>query len=75
VEIEDAGLDGPHIHAEGALHTVIISEAVAGFVTMWGRRYANFDDDVNRAQAALVTALGGTVPGTGARSDARGPRW
>ena len=37
---------------------VVISEALAGFVTMWGCRYGNLDEDVDRAQAALVTALG-----------------
>jgi hypothetical protein len=40
---------------------VVISEALAGFVTQWGCRYGNLDDAVDRAQMALVTSLGGTV--------------
>jgi hypothetical protein len=46
---------------EGFEHAVIISEAMAGFLTMWGCRYGNFDDDVDQAQAVLVAALGGMV--------------
>jgi hypothetical protein len=30
-------------------------------LTLWGCPYGNLDDDVDRAQAALVTALGGVV--------------
>lgn len=51
-------------HAGFAM-TVIIRKALAGFVTMWGCRYTNFDDDVDRTQAALVTALRGVVHGPG----------
>jgi hypothetical protein len=39
---------------EGFAQAVIIREALAGFVTLWGCRYANFDDDVDRAQAAIT---------------------
>jgi hypothetical protein len=46
---------------EANLHSIVISEALAGFLTRWGCRYGNLDDDVDRAQAALVTALGGVV--------------
>lgn len=46
---------------EGFQQAVIISEALAGFVTQWGCRYGNLDEDRDRAQAALVTALGGQV--------------
>jgi hypothetical protein len=68
---EETGLGGPHTHAmpeeaqpidqEGALQAMIIAEGLAGFVTMWGCRYGNLDEDVDRGQAALVTALGGEV--------------
>ncbi|HSF33605.1 MAG TPA: hypothetical protein VLK82_24450 [Candidatus Tectomicrobia bacterium] len=40
---------------------MIISGALVGFVTMWGRRYVDFDDDADRAQAAVVTAPRGAV--------------
>ena len=53
---------------------VVISEALAGFVTMWGCRYGNLDEDVDRAQAALVTALGGTVHEPGVYTLAEGTR-
>jgi hypothetical protein len=46
---------------EANLHGIVISEALAGFLTMWGCRYGNLDDEIDRAQAALVTALGGVV--------------
>jgi hypothetical protein len=46
---------------EGFAQVVIISEALAEFVCQWGCRYGNFADDVDRAQTALVTALGGRV--------------
>jgi hypothetical protein len=46
---------------EGFGQAVVISEALAGFVCQWGCRYGNFADEVDRAQAALVTALGGRV--------------
>jgi hypothetical protein len=59
---DDAGLSGEHTgDAETSIQAVVISEALAGFLTMWGCRYGNLDDEVDRAQAALVTALGGTV--------------
>ena len=68
---EEAGLGGPCIHAEpheaqpidqeGALQALIIAEALAGFVTGWGCRDGNLDEGVDRAQAALVSALGGMV--------------
>jgi hypothetical protein len=51
----------PDDDPEGVLHALIISEALAGFVTQWGGRYGHLDDDVDRAQAALVTSLGGVV--------------
>ena len=44
---------------------LVISEALAGFVTGWGCRYETFDDDVHQAQAALVAALGGIVQESG----------
>jgi hypothetical protein len=46
---------------EGFAQAVVISEALAGFVCQWGCRYGNCADDVDRAQAALVTMLGGRV--------------
>jgi len=46
---------------EGFEQAVIISEALTGFVTQWGCRYGGFADDVDRAQAALVSALGSVV--------------
>lgn len=59
---DDVGLTGEVTgDAETSMQAVIISEALAGFLTQWGCRYGNLDDDVDRAQAALVTALGGTV--------------
>jgi hypothetical protein len=39
----------------------VISEALAGFVAMWGCHYGNLDAEVDRAQDALVHAIGGTV--------------
>ena len=46
---------------EGFEQAVRISEALASFLAVWGCRYNNFDDEVGRAQAALVTSLGGVV--------------
>lgn len=46
---------------EAYTQAIVMSEALAGFVTLWGCRYGNLDDDVDRAQDALVTAIGGTV--------------
>jgi hypothetical protein len=51
----------PDPDEETFTQAVIIAEALAGFVTQWGCRYGNLDEVVDRAQAALVTALGGTV--------------
>jgi hypothetical protein len=48
---------------EANLHGIVISEALAGFLTLWGCRYGNLDDEIDRAQAALVTALGGLAGG------------
>jgi hypothetical protein len=63
---DDAGLTGEQTgDAETSIHTVIIAEALAGFMTMWGCRYGNLDEEVDRAQAALVTALGGMVQEAG----------
>jgi hypothetical protein len=59
---EDAGLTGEQTgDAETSIQAVIIAEALAGFLTMWGCRYGNLDEEVDRAQAALVTGLGGVV--------------
>jgi hypothetical protein len=33
---------------EGFAAAVIIAEALAGFLTVWGCPYANFDDDIDR---------------------------
>ncbi|SRR6266511_3666571 len=52
---------GFDVGAEDHRAAVIISEALAGFLTLWASRYGEMDDEVDRAQAALVTALGGTV--------------
>jgi hypothetical protein len=49
------------VGAEDHHAAVVISEALAGFLPLWGGRYGNLDNEVDRAQAALVTALGGTV--------------
>jgi hypothetical protein len=35
--------------------------ALAGFLTTWECRYGHLDADIDRAQAALVTSLGGVV--------------
>jgi hypothetical protein len=40
---------------------IILSEALAGFVTDWGCSYGNFDDVVDRAQPTLLSALGCVV--------------
>jgi hypothetical protein len=59
---DEAGLTGEATgDAETSIQAVIIAEALAGFLTMWGCRYGNLDAEVDRAQAALVTALGGVV--------------
>jgi hypothetical protein len=58
-EVPDA--PWPEPDEETFAHAVVISEALAGFVTMWGCRYGNLDEEVDRAQGALVTALGGEV--------------
>src|SRR5688572_8026508 len=59
---DDAGLSGEATgEAETSIQAVIIAEALAGFVTQWGCRYGNLDEEVDRAQATLVTALGGVV--------------
>jgi hypothetical protein len=52
---------GFDVGAEDHQAAVVISEALAGFLTLWSGRYGNLDNDVDRAQAALVSALGGTV--------------
>jgi hypothetical protein len=63
---EEAGLMGEQTgDAEHSIQAVIIAEALAGFMTMWGCRYGNLDEEVDRAQAALVTALGGMVQEAG----------
>jgi hypothetical protein len=51
-------------------------EALAGFVTGWDCR-GNLDDDVDRAQAAPITALGGVVhePGCISSGLARPSLW
>ena len=46
---------------EASIQAVVISEALAGFLTSWGCRYGELGDAVDRAQAALVTTLGGTI--------------
>jgi hypothetical protein len=48
------------VGAEDHHAAVVISEALAGLLTLWSCRYDNLDEEVNDAQAALVTALGGT---------------
>jgi hypothetical protein len=52
---------GFDVGAEDHLAAVVISEALAGFLTLWIGRYVALDHEVDRAQAALVSALGGTV--------------
>jgi hypothetical protein len=44
---------------------MVISEALGGFLTRWGGRYGDLDNEVHGAQAALVTILGGTVQAPG----------
>jgi hypothetical protein len=62
IACKEAGLSGEHTgKAQSSVQAVIISEALAGFATQQGCRYSHLDDDVDRAQAALVTALGGVV--------------
>jgi hypothetical protein len=53
------------------------SEALAGFVMSWDCRYGNLGDDVDRVQAAPVTALGGVVhePGCISSGLARPSPW
>jgi hypothetical protein len=57
---------------EGFAQAVVINEALAGFVCQWACRYGNFADDVDRAQAALVTSLGGAVQEPGVYALAAG---
>ena len=49
--------DGENTEMIGQM--TVQSEAPTGSVTGWGCLYGNLDDDVDRTQAALVTALGG----------------
>jgi hypothetical protein len=59
---DEASLSGEQAgEAETSIQALIIAEALAGFLTLGGCRYGNLDVDVDRAQAALVTALGGVV--------------
>jgi hypothetical protein len=53
------------VGAEDHHAAVVISEALAGLLTLWSCRYDHLDEEVNDAQAVLVTALGGTVPELG----------
>ncbi len=70
---DEAGLTGEQTgDDETSIQAVIICEALAGFLTMWGCRYGNLDPEVDRAQAALVTALGGVVHEPGMYSLAEG---
>jgi hypothetical protein len=70
---DEAGLSGEDTgHADTSIQAVVIAEALAGFLTQWGCRYGNLDDDVDRAQAALVTALGGVVREPGVYALAEG---
>jgi hypothetical protein len=59
----DAG--GFDVGEEDHHAAMVISEALGGFLTRWGGRYGDLDNDVARAQAALVTILGGAVPAPG----------
>jgi hypothetical protein len=62
---EDAGVSGAVTgEAETSIQAVIIAETLAGFLTGSGCRYGNLDDDVERAQATLIQAMGGTVLGS-----------
>ena len=56
---------GVDVGGEDHRAAVVISEALAGFVTGWGCRYEDVTDDVRQAQAALVAALGGVVQESG----------
>jgi hypothetical protein len=53
------------VGAEDHHAAVVISEALAGLLTLWSGRYDHLDEEVNNAQTVLVTALGGTVPERG----------
>jgi hypothetical protein len=53
------------VGAEDHHAAVVISEALAGLLTLWSCRYDHLDQEVNDAQAVLVTALGGTVTAPG----------
>jgi hypothetical protein len=53
------------VGAEDHHAAVVISEALAGLLTLWSCRYDTLDEEVNDAQAVLVTALGGTVTALG----------
>ena len=59
IACDEASFD---VGAEDHHAAVVISEALAGWLTLWSCRYDHLDEEVNDAQAALVTALGGTVP-------------
>jgi hypothetical protein len=56
---------GFDVGAEDHHAAIVISEALAGLLTLWSCRYDHLDAEVDGAQAALVTALGGTVPELG----------
>jgi hypothetical protein len=53
--LQDAfeGTEDDDENAEMIGQMTILSEALAGFVTGWGCRYGNLDDDVDHAQLAL----------------------
>jgi hypothetical protein len=59
IACDEASFD---VGAEDHHAAVVISEALAGWLTLWSCRYDHLDEEVNDAQAVLVTALGGTVP-------------
>lgn len=58
-EVPDAPWPDPD--GEQFMQAVIISETLAGFVTQWGCRYGNLDEEVDRATDNFILALGGTV--------------
>jgi hypothetical protein len=62
IACDTSGFD---VGAEDHHAAIVISEALAGLLTLWSCRYDNLDEEVNDAQAVLVTALGGTVPALG----------
>jgi hypothetical protein len=71
------GTEDGHENTEMIGQMTVQSEALAGFVTGWDCRYGNLGDDVDRAQAAPVTALGGVVhePGCSSSGLARPSPW